>query len=180
MTMKIKPMLATEMPEDFDPAVTPSVAEIKQDGHRILIQVHPDGTITSWSRNLKDSNRKLDDVILNYLYLWEPGIYDGELTMGTGYTSSDAIKIVNKHIVKFVAFDMLAIGKDEIMSKPWSFRRIMLCDSYALSTRTCISAVNFIRTKEEIAALLALVCGNGEEGLIIKKREAIYEPGKTS
>lgn len=177
MTM-IKPMLATEMSEDFDPAVTPSIAEIKEDGHRILIEVKPDGDVASWSRNLKDSNRKLDDEIKGILSLWQPGTYDGELTMGTGYTSSDAIKVVNRSKVKFIAFDMLAEDEGEIMSLCWDMRRTILEDSFILSKRTSISAINYLHKKQDIYDLLAKECTNGEEGLIIKRREAIYEPGK--
>ena len=177
MTM-IKPMLATEMPEDFDPAVTPSVAEVKQDGHRILIKVDNDGVVTSWSRNLKDSNRKLDDEIKGILSLWSPGVYDGELTMGTGYTSSDAIKVVNRNKVKFVAFDMLAESEGEIMSLCWDMRRVLLEDSYRLSSRTTISNVQYLSYSKQIYSLLDQTCTEGEEGLIIKRRNAIYEPGK--
>ena len=174
----IKPMLATEMPEDFDPQTIESVAEIKQDGHRILIEVNADGEVTSWSRNLKDSNRKLDDEIKGILSLWQPGVYDGELTMGAGYTSSDAIKIVNRNKVKFVAFDMLADGLNEIMSLPWYVRRALLKDSYRVSKRTCVSNVQHLGSKQDIHNLLEKVCKDGEEGLIIKRRNAIYEPGK--
>lgn len=85
--------------------------------------------------------------------------------------------------VRFLAFDLLALGSTVLLDESYDQRRALLTqipmpDSYSISV---IPAVTF----DELAAdrltpqnLLDRIAANGHEGLIAKHRTAKYVPGR--
>ena len=112
-------MKAELCPNDFEPKNSLWVVERKYDGHRIMIHVLPNGSLDSWSSQLKPSNRKLhprlQDLLINTFL---PGVYDGELhTDKPNETSSDVALLANRDALKFTAFDMLGFYNRDITNQ---------------------------------------------------------------
>ena len=176
----IKPMLAKAVGENFDPSKTPIQVEPKLDGHRHLIRVHADGSIQAWSRILKDGLRKMDDQMQREMREWTPGVYDGELDLGYGNSSSDVAMISRRGDLKYVAFDRLMMGGVSIMHLSWKDRRYWLEHGAKVSDRTRIIPRWECSNREQLKHLSEREWERGGEGLVVKHLHRPYHPGKRS
>ena len=173
-------MLADILPEEFNPKDEKSVAEVKYDGHRCLVRIKEDGWVEAWSRDLINCIKKLDISLIKELKEWEPGIYDGELYLGIGYSSSDVSRLENKNKLKYIAFDRLSVNDFSIMNYTWEQRRHILEEGVKLSFRTNISDYYNLYDRTELDNLSENLMNNKEEGVIVKKVNSHYFPGKRS
>ena len=177
----LRPMLAKAVPEDFDPAVVSVVAEPKLDGHRHLIKVHEDGTVEAWSRILRDAMKKMDDEMRADLSKWQPGIYDGELDLGYGYSSSDVALIRKRGDLRFIAFDRLTVMHGtRIWDMPYHVRRVWLERGVVRSDRVDLVPTWTCNNRWQMRRLVEREWQRGGEGVMLKQVEAPYYPGKRS
>ena len=175
---RIKPMLADILPDEFDPKEVKSVAEVKYDGHRCLIKIKDNGWVEAWSRNLINCIKKLDISLIKEIREWEPGIYDGELYLGNGYSSSDVSRLENKTKLKYVAFDRLSIYNSFLINFPWEQRRTLLESGVKTGFKTGVSDYYNLYDRIELDNLSENFINNNEEGVIVKKIDSFYYPGK--
>lgn len=180
--MFIKPMLASPMPEDFDPANGHWVAEEKYDGHRLYVEVHGQD-VKAWSRN--ELPRLLPPHVRQDLAKLPDGAYDGELISTEKTKSYGVTDLEQSDKLCFVMFDVLAIGADHRDTKtlPYSQRRILIEQifrSILSMTGVTYSASQPLVSYNDITSIAKRVWKLGGEGLIIKDTRAAYFPGKRS
>jgi len=113
----IAPALASPLPENFEPAPGEWIAELKVDGHRVIVQVGGDAPraslfddgrpIQAWSRDAKP--RLLPARVREALAKLPDGTYDGELCVPGG-RSYGVTEIANRDALRFVMFDVLEMN----------------------------------------------------------------------
>jgi ATP-dependent DNA ligase len=75
--------------------------------------------------------------------------------------------------LRFVGFDLLALGGEDLRGRPWSERDLRLTE--ALPTSGLIRRVESLPASPEAhAAILAL----GFEGAVLKRPKSTYRPGR--
>ena len=190
----IKPMKAGLAPSGYTPNIPiKDIIERKYDGHRIMIHIYHDGLgymLDSWSTQLKNSNRKLDDELQNLLLdSMLPGLYDGELHVDKpGQTSADVALLANRDKTVFTAFDMLGYyTPDGYMSitdltllarKRFLYENINNRYSEVSGSRFNQAPYHFVESKEEVDEFVSSMFDKGYEGAIIKHIFSKYYPGK--
>lgn len=79
--------------------------------------------------------------------------------------------------VAFIAYDVLAIGTDLIISKPFWQRRQQL-DKLSADYQLPVSLTYSISTMDDIKERFSIAKEHGNEGLMLKKRDSVYEFGQ--
>ncbi len=185
----IEPMLATpgELPSSDDGWVY----EFKWDGVRCLAETNPEGNISLLSRNRNDLTISFPEVHPIASELPPNTVLDGELlvldqdkrpsfgllqhrlhVVDPHHVSS----LVGTHPVNYFVFDVLRLDGHDVCGLPWHERRRVL-DSLELSGSSWRVPPFFEgdgKATLEAAESLKL------EGLIAKRREGIYLPGRRS
>lgn len=184
----ISPMLIKEQKEPFNDV--DYIFELKMDGLRCLAYLDPEhGTDL---RNKRDMPLLKLYPELEHLHacIDRKCILDGELVlfedgvpnfhkMQKRSTMKDRFKIQitsNQAPVSFIAFDILAVGEDNIMKLPLMERKDLLQKHVKDGERLHISryieemGIPFYRVVEE----------RNLEGIVAKYKNSIYQPGKRS
>lgn len=178
--------------------IGPCVAQPKLDGFRV--QIHIDKTakepkIHFFSRNLKDMSFMFPDLVNDLLLLpVKQLIAEGEAIVfdphtGTFLPFQDTVKRKRKHDIDAVAvdyplklflFDILFLDGFELLNVSHAKRRTILLSLFAKCQPTLVALIE----EKEVTNALALesyfyeMIGSGLEGLVVKKPDAIYRPGK--
>lgn len=183
--MFIKPMLAAPFKADFEPALGEWFAEEKFDGHRLIVNVAPDGgdlfgnpTITAWSRN--EIERLLPPHVRKELERLPSGIYDGELIV-PGKRSYGVTELTNSNELVYTVFDILEIVGVSTQQHLYHERRAILEElfqGYDNAVRLATSTP--VKSRAHALQLVQDVWTRDGEGLILKHRMSIYQPGKRS
>jgi bifunctional non-homologous end joining protein LigD len=79
--------------------------------------------------------------------------------------------------VAFVAFDVLQLKGQNVMSAPWSDRRKRLED---IGATLAVPNVTIVPVTEDAPQLWATWVGWGGEGIVLKDRRSVYRPGVRS
>jgi ATP-dependent DNA ligase len=183
------------------------VVEEKYDGHRLIVQVSETlnmRPVKAWSRN--GLERVLPPHIWRSLQLLPNGVYDGELRV-PGERSYGVTVLEDAHKLEYVIFDVLELLGRDVKKYSWVDRRAYLEEIFrdkcfnsehnevqGCGSATCwkwygkevattgvsLSLVWSVDSREEIEQTVRAVWIRGGEGLIIKHRKSIYEPGKRS
>ena len=189
--MFIQPMLAAPMPKKpLNLFSGEWVAEEKFDGHRMLIYQTPRG-LTAWSR--LGNVRELPAHLKQGLAGLPLGIYDGELLV-PGKRSYNVTDLDELRDLTFVAFDLLhmgdyAGGEPNLIKRRYYERANLLSEftaippsemCYTHSGHPALRAadINQVDSTETLTKLLSSVWQRDGEGLILKRLNAAYEPGK--
>lgn len=167
----LKPMLASAMTKTTfaDHANAAWGLEVKFDGHRVLIRV-ADGMVTAWSRPRDGAAkvRKLAPRIVAALLQMPDGLYDGEVDASLRSFTSP-----------LVLFDICEVLGERVTAKTLRERRAMLLIAveHVQTDRVCIMvpALEPV-TYDAVEAIWA----SGGEGVILKRLDATYQPGKRS
>jgi len=166
-----EPMLATPWPLPFD---DPDWGfELKWDGVRAL--AYSDGSrLRLRSRNGNDLSGRYPAIAGLPL---PPGVYDGEVIAvdQDGMPSFEQLARAGREEVdvQFVAFDVLESGGVPVLEKPLVVRRQILAGLIADTAVT----LNDLRVAEGLG-LFAVIRESGLEGIVAKKLESRYEPGR--
>jgi DNA ligase D-like protein (predicted ligase) len=179
-----QPMLAS-LAEPFDS--NDYTYEIKWDGYRCLAFL--DSHTRLLSRNQKDLTTVFPELQNLHKRIKQTGcLIDGEIiAMRNGKPSFSELQkraqLRHKNIltlretkipVVYVAFDILFYNHTAIYEKPLTERRGLLADSYYQADELIIAS--FIETKG--LAYFKAICELGLEGVVAKKSNSAYIPGK--
>ena len=178
----IAPQLATLA--GAPPAGAGWLHEIKFDGYRLLCRVE-DGRARLISRNAKDWTARFPSVIEAAESLpLRNGILDGEVAMvrPDGRTSFQDLQNVAASgsaagALRYFAFDLLYRDGEDLMSTPLVERKAALS---ALLTEADDPVLRYSDHVEgNGAAFYKQACRVGLEGIISKRRDAPYRPGRS-
>jgi len=190
----VQPMLASpckSIDMAFQKCPNGIYSEIKYDGERV--QLHKQGpTFRYFSRSLKpvmahkvkhfkdfipEAFPDAVDLILDAEVLLVDTKTGVPLPFGTlgihkGSDFKDAVPCL------FI-FDCIFYNGENLMNKPLVDRRKFLTDTMVeVKNRIKFSEIKEIKKKEELLAMIKETFSKGLEGLMIKDKKSIYEPGK--
>lgn len=181
----IEPMKAAKLPDGFDPEPGAWIAEEKFDGHRLIVAVGGPGLgrspyVRGWSRN--GLERVLPPHLRTALAQLPPGLYDGELLV-PGERSYGVTVLDHQHKLIYVVFDLLRLlDRDLIaMGATWLERRQFLDEIFRgghIDGAVRPSLIWQIENARAIERVAAKVWDRDGEGLILKRVDALYLPGK--
>lgn len=160
--------------------------EVKWDGMRVLADI-ADSRLTLYSRTGRDVTAGFPELepIAEVL---KDALLDGEIiTLRDGKPSfealADRMQVADRHRaaelaesqpVSVMAFDLLRLYGVELVSRPWTERRTSL-DRLELPAGWGRSPVY-----DDGPALLAATREQGLEGVVAKRRQSAYQPGRRS
>ena len=179
------PMLASPMKKGNVVNWTDWAIEEKYDGHRLIVYVGLNGTVTAYARPRGDGRmieRTLPDHLRNSLATLVPGVYDGELLGGD--VSTDVSRLDLAKELRFVVFDLLELHGSTTCHQTYDDRHLTLHRIFARmfgrpSWLSLATPVNL--TKEaDVKKFVERVWKAGGEGAILKRRAATYQAGKRS
>lgn len=183
----LQPMLATSGGEPFDG--DDWIFEIKWDGARTLALVH-DGVLRLISRRGRDVTAQYPEmeVIADRLAAWNAAV-DGEIVcldeggrpsferlQGRISQAKPTARQAAAAPVDFLAFDLLWLDGESLVTRPLEERRELLERSLAPGARLQVSP----QFPGRGIALFGSARERGLEGVIAKKRGSIYVSGKRS
>jgi DNA ligase D-like protein (predicted ligase) len=181
---KFQPMLAT-IAEPFDSLEY--TYEIKWDGYRCLAFLDSDTRLLS--RNQKDLTFIFPELQSLHRKINKPGcLLDGEIIALRDNKPSflelqkraqlKNVKKINQYQTKipvvYVAFDILYYNQNPVFQTPLMERRDLLLNNCYPENEFIIT--NYIENKG--IAYFNAICSLKLEGVIAKKKESIYQPGK--
>lgn len=197
-------MAAAERAKDAQEVIDkigPSMAQPKLDGFRLQIHVDRTGgepVVHFFSRNLLDMSSMFPDLVLVFKNLpVDTIICEGEAiayepNTGKFVPFQETVKRKRKHDIQAVAdqlplqvflFDILFLNGQEVMNQGQEARRALIAgvlDQASSETRAVVSLIEEVRvtTAHELEEYFVRNVDGGLEGLVIKKPNAIYQPGK--
>jgi bifunctional non-homologous end joining protein LigD len=183
-TVKLKfvePMKATLM---ADPPTQGDWAyELKFDGYRALA-LKNGGEVELFSRNAKDFAKRFPEIAEAVAALpARAAVLDGEIVAldeegRSSFQLLQALEIGEKRPpLAYYLFDLLNLDGADLTSQPWIERRKQLSALLSHATEPIRESAEI---RGEPKKLLAEVRKHGLEGLIGKRRDSVYEPGRRS
>jgi ATP-dependent DNA ligase len=153
--------------------------ELKLDGYRIEA-VKTAGRVTLYSRRRTDLSNRFEYVASALANLPDETVIDGELVALDEQGKPNFNLLQNSRSaesrIMLYAFDVLVRRGEDVMKQPLSKRREILATTVKPHDQVGISQVSNQTAKE----MLAFVKGHGLEGIIAKRADSIYEPGRRS
>jgi bifunctional non-homologous end joining protein LigD len=150
--------------------------ELKYDGFRAIVSTE-DGLRVHSRRawNMTDRVPELEDLQRGL-------VLDGELVAFNGHGAPHwpllCERVLHGNLsipVTFVAFDLLAVDGHDVMANPWHQRRALLEELWHDRSVARLSDVF-----DDGHVLYDAVIKHGLEGIVAKRRTAIYRPGYRS
>ncbi|HSU33528.1 MAG TPA: ATP-dependent DNA ligase [Bryobacteraceae bacterium] len=187
--MLAKPL---ERVEDL-PSPPDWIVEDKYDG--IRSQAHFDsGQVRIFSRGMEEVTNAFPEVVEAFTKVGGSGLIDGELL---AYRDGRALnfnvlqqRIARKQVratliaeipVVFVGYDVLYHNGELLLHRPFEERRRILEETFRpLPMPLLLSPQHTIATHDDLEELFLAARARGNEGLLLKRRGSIYEPGKRS
>ena len=163
--------------------------EDKFDG--IRAHAHKDGDrVALFSRTLDDVTRQFPDVAAALAAAPGRFLLDGEIVAWDGERPGSFFRLQRRLGRKapdpellaeipavFIAYDCLAESDAALFETPWSERRRRL-ESLAAASELRSSAVYAAASAAELEILFAEARARGNEGLMLKRRDSLYQAGK--
>ncbi|MBW0104840.1 ATP-dependent DNA ligase [Pseudonocardia sp. KRD291] len=184
----ISPMLAKPAPS----IPQGQLYEPKWDGFRAIIFRDGD-EVEIGSRNERPMTRYFPEVVeavkANFP---ERAVIDGEIIVANTdqnlldfealqqriHPAASRVKLLSEQTpASFVAFDLLALGDDDLMARPLSERRTMLEDALAVASAP-VYLTPLTRDHDVAQRWFETFEGAGLDGLIAKKPDLLYQPDK--
>lgn len=184
----LAPMLATSGPL---PSEEPGrwAYEMKWDGVRALLHVDGSGGLRVVSRSLRDVTASYPELAALGAALTVPCVLDGEVVAvdGAGRPSFSVLQrrmhvrapgtaLLQEVPVTLMAFDVLHVDGTSLLHRPYDERRAALDDLLTPGARWVVPPV----FEGDGAAALATSAAQGLEGVVAKRRDSTYEPGRRS
>jgi bifunctional non-homologous end joining protein LigD len=161
------------------------VLQPKWDGFRLLIDVGDDRGVRAWSRHgtcLTARLGGLPDALTDA----PPGsVFDGELVVVSARDCRPAqdFAAVSRAMLRgdakaaeglrFVGFDVLALGGEDLRGRPWTERNSRLTEALPVSDR-----VRRVESLPASPAAHAAIVSLGFEGTVLKRPNSPYRPGR--
>ena len=176
----------------------PWAYEYKLDGFRAAMRVAPDGTTVLTSRNgidFTDEFRSVTGVLTEALD-GRAAVLDGEIVVynEAGQVDFELLQArrgrYQKHRgavedvpVRYLAFDLLRLGDRMLLGEPYDERRRLLTslpmpDPYLVAVVRAFTFDELAADRTTPEQLLGRVAADGLEGLVAKRRDSLYTPGK--
>ncbi|SFB41094.1 bifunctional non-homologous end joining protein LigD [Amycolatopsis marina] len=168
--------------------------EIKWDGFRACLQIAAHGDVRVTSRLGNDVTRTYPDVAeaITSALAGQAGVLDGELVVLDESGRPDFGRIQTRHQrgpnstllrtnpVTFFAFDLLHLGGETLLQAPYEQRRAALAD-LDLGDNPRITVPPYYTDRDVTPAdLLDVVEQQQLEGVVAKRLDSPYQPGKRS
>ncbi|MFR9722845.1 non-homologous end-joining DNA ligase [Streptomyces sp. MS19] len=190
MPQVVPPMLAVE----GEPPTGAWGYEYKWDGYRCCLRVADTGEVRLTSRNGNDFTGAYPEITdaAGGALGGRAAVLDGELVaLGEGgrpdfgrlqrrHRDRPGPRLLAEVPVVFFAFDLLRLGRDSLTEAPYTERRAALerlglggLDAFAVPP-------SYSGGDADPAALLEVARGNGLEGIVAKRLDSPYLPGKRS
>ena len=190
------PMLAKAVPAVPDPAKTAGglLYEPKWDGFRGLIAWDGE-TVEIGSRGAKPLTRYFPELVDAIPELLPgPCLLDGEIVVATGPqgaqrldwealsqrihpAASRVARLAAETPAMFIAFDLLAVGDDDLRAAPFAARRARL-ETLMDTVEHPLHITRTTRDREAAVRWLAEFEGAGLDGVVAKPLDQPYAPGK--
>jgi ATP-dependent DNA ligase len=161
------------------------VLQPKWDGFRLLIDVDDDRRVRAWSRHGTSLTARLGGVG-DALAEAPPGsVFDGELVVVSerdGRPVQDFAAVCRAMLrgdakaaegLRFVGFDVLALGGEDLRGQPWTERNSRLAEALPVSDR-----VRRVESLPASPAAHAAIVALGFEGTVLKRPSWPYRPGR--
>jgi DNA ligase D-like protein (predicted ligase) len=153
--------------------------ELKLDGYR-LEAVKATGKVTIYSRRQNILNQKFPYIVAALDFLPDGTVIDGELVaLGSdgrpNFNLLQNFRSAESHII-YYAFDILVHQGHDLMMLPLSERRRILGNVITPGKHVALSEVS----DRPLQKMLAFVRSHGLEGVIAKRVDSVYQPGKRS
>ena len=189
----------------FDPPVAPMLAKLqrtipvgdewlyepKWDGFRAIVFYDGDEVYIE-SRDERPFNRYFPELPPIFAEVFpKPCVVDGEIIVPTEKGIDFGALLQRIHPAKsrvdmlaeetpagFVAFDLLALGTKDLREQPFADRRAALEDLLENSPKKEISVTDQTRSAKEAEAWFDVYETQGFEGVVAKKDDQTYLPGK--
>lgn len=190
----VAPMLASPgrgvLPDD------PRFAyEYKYDGYRAVMRVAPSGAMTLTSRNDKDITAEFAELAddLGDALGGRAAVLDGELVVLNEYGQPEFALMQERRgryqqrfstaalPLRYLVFDVLRLDDEDLTGQPYHERRRRLAELDLTGAITVVPAFTHADLAEQgltPADLLARAAEAGYEGLIAKRLESRYYPGR--
>jgi DNA ligase D-like protein (predicted ligase) len=155
--------------------------EIKLDGYRAL-GIRSSGRVRLMSRNGNDFSLRFPSVARALSKLPDDTVVDGEIVAldETGRPSFNVLQNYNSSAasLQFYLFDLLHLAGKSLRDRPLDQRRELL---RAKVMPRMPDEIRFSETLlAPVAEVVAAVRKQGLEGVIAKRRDSLYEPGRRS
>ncbi|MBV8661320.1 MAG: ATP-dependent DNA ligase [Candidatus Dependentiae bacterium] len=174
------------------------VAQPKLDGFRLQIHLDkrgPEPIVKFYSRNLIDMSNMFPDVVRDIIQLpVQTLICEGEaigyhVETETFLQFQETVKRKRKHNIEQAAehiplriylFDLLYLNGQSMLESTHRQRRIQLGKIIENLKDTDVFLIDekIVSTAEELENYFLQTIGAGLEGLVVKKQDAVYQPGK--
>jgi ATP-dependent DNA ligase len=153
--------------------------ELKLDGYR-LPAVRTGGKVTLYSRRGTDLTKRFANVTAALVSLPDETVIDGELVAldeqgKPNFNLLQNFRSAESHIM-FYVFDVLVRRGEDLTKQNLSKRREVLESAIRPHDHVGISQVSHQTANE----MLAFVKSHGLEGIIAKRADSVYEPGRRS
>ena len=187
-------MLATPIETIKTPIDLPAmIAEEKLDGVRA--QVHVSDAVAIYARGLERVDGAFPEVIAAFAGAPRDLVLDGEILAVTDdgrprpfqalqlrLNRKKPTRELLEHVpVCFVAFDLLVLGGETLVDLPWSERRARLeavVKEIGPRPGLAIEEARAVPDQAAVDAEFERARANGNEGLVLKRKDAPYEAGK--
>ena len=167
------------LPVEQIPEGDPWMYELKLDGYRIEA-VKTAGKVTLYSRRGTDLSRRFEYVTAALASLPDETVIDGELVAlddqgKPNFNLLQNFRSSESHIM-FYVFDVLVRRDEDLTKQSLSKRREILESTVKADDHVGISQVS----EQTAIEMLAFVKKHSLEGIIAKRADSFYEPGRRS
>jgi ATP dependent DNA ligase domain len=161
------------------------VMQPKWDGFRLLIEVDDDRRVRAWSRHGTSLTARLGGLAAAFAEAPSGSVFDGELVVVSergGRPVQDFAAVSGAVLrgdpraaddLRFVGFDVLAHGGEDLRGRPWTERNSRLTDALPVS-----GPVRRVESLPASSAAHAAIVGLGFEGTVLKRPNSTYRPGR--
>jgi ATP-dependent DNA ligase len=154
--------------------------ELKIDGYRTLAVKHG-RRVTLFSRNKRSFNTRFPGLVAALANLPDDSIIDGEIVAmdESGRPSFNRLQnfSANANVITFFAFDLLMWQGESLERQPLEKRRTLLRTRAMPKMPAVHFSESFAVTAEQ---MVSAVRAQGLEGVVAKRRNSSYEPGRRS
>lgn len=173
MPVSVSPMLCTLIHQPFNDSAW--LYEVKWDGYRIIAFIKK-GKVVLKSRGNQDYTAKYPPVAAAFEQLGYDAVIDGEVVVADENNHPDFSALQNYRAgdnIAFYSFDLLWCNGYNVMSLPLTERKELLTKILPAG-----DAIKYSDSFDDGIELFETVKNLGIEGIVAKKRDSQYAPGR--